>query len=190
MLLNSKGLALVLAASIAIIIGVSLSLIPDLPDYIFWLIPIICFGTSYILINVVLEFLFFKELRNIYEMFEKIRNNDLATLKPKRSYGHSSLNQIQQEIYAYAHVKQSEIEELKQSGNNDSNCFNYIDEKRIDVDSNGNVWYEDFTEEGFKTLVNHFKSNKLEMDIRNQRLNINNYNESVIVLTSSNGNLK
>lgn len=114
MLLNSKGLALILAASVAIIIGASLLLIPDLPSYVFWLIPIICFGTGYILINVVLEFLFFKELRNIYEMFERIRNNDLATLKPKRSYGHSSLNQIQQEIYSYAHVKQSEIEELKQ----------------------------------------------------------------------------
>lgn len=114
MLLNSKGLALILAASIAIIIGAGLLLIPDLPDFVFWLVPIICFGTSYILINVVLEFLFFKELRNIYEMFEKIRNNELTTLKPERSYGHSSLNQIQQEIYAYAYVKQSEIEELKQ----------------------------------------------------------------------------
>lgn len=114
MLLNSKGLALVLAASIAIIIWASLLLIPDLPVFVSWLVPIISFGTCYILINVVLEFLFFKELRNIYEMFEKIRNNDLATLKPKRTYGHSSLNQIQQEIYSYAHVKQSEIEELKQ----------------------------------------------------------------------------
>lgn len=114
MLLNSKGLALILAASIAVIITASLLLIPELPTFIFWLIPAICFGTSYILINVVLEFLFFKELRNIYEMFEKIRKNDLSTIEPKRTYGHSSLNQIQQEIYSYAHVKQSEIEELKQ----------------------------------------------------------------------------
>ncbi|MEP2651921.1 MAG: ATP-binding protein [Paraglaciecola sp.] len=89
-------------------------LIPELPAFVFWLVPVICFGASYILINVVLEFLFFKELRNIYEMFEKIRKNDLSTIKPKRTYGHSSLNQIQQEIYSYAHVKQSEIEELKQ----------------------------------------------------------------------------
>jgi len=114
MLVNSKGLALVLAASITTIIGASLFLIQDLPSYVFWLVPSICFGTSYILINVVLEFLFFKELRNIYEMFERIRNNDLATLNPEPTYGHSSINQIQQEIYSYAHVKQSEIEELKQ----------------------------------------------------------------------------
>lgn len=114
MLLNSKGLALILAASIAAIIAGSLLLIPELPSFVFWLVPVICFGASYILINVVLEFLFFKELRNIYEMFEKIRKNDLSTLEPKRTYGHSSLNQIQQEIYSYAHVKQSEIEELKQ----------------------------------------------------------------------------
>ncbi|MEO9964677.1 MAG: ATP-binding protein [Reichenbachiella sp.] len=114
MLLNSKGLALILAASIAVIVAASLLLISELPVYVFWLIPVICFGASYILINVVMEFLFFKELRNIYEMFEKIRKNDLSSLKPKRSYGHSSLNQIQQEIYSYAYVKQSEIEELKQ----------------------------------------------------------------------------
>lgn len=114
MLINSKGLALILAASIAGIIAASLLLIPDLPNFVFWLVPVICFGANYILINVVLEFLFFKELRNIYEMFEKIRKNDLSTLKPKRTYGHSSLNQIQQEIYTYAHIKQSEIDELKQ----------------------------------------------------------------------------
>ena len=110
MLLNSKRLALILATSIAIIVATSLFLISELPTFVFWVVPIICFGTSYILINVVLEFLFFKELRDIYEMFEKIRKNDLSTLKPKQTYGHSSLNQIQQEIFSYAHVKQSEIE--------------------------------------------------------------------------------
>lgn len=113
MILNSKSLALILAASIAIIIAGCLMLVPELPGYLVWLVPTICFGTAYILINIVLEFLFFKELRGIYDMFEKIRSNELGSIEPTKKYGHSSLHQIQKEIFAYAHHKQSEIAELK-----------------------------------------------------------------------------
>ncbi|UXP32576.1 ATP-binding protein [Reichenbachiella agarivorans] len=114
MLLNSRGLALILSGCIAAVVLGSLVLLPDVPNYVYWLVFFISFGTGYILINIVLEFLFFKELRSIYNMFEQIRANDLSKLEENKRYGHSSLNQIHQEIYAYAHGKQSEIEELKQ----------------------------------------------------------------------------
>ncbi|PIB35893.1 two-component sensor histidine kinase [Reichenbachiella sp. 5M10] len=114
MLLNSRGLALILSGCIAAIVLGSLMLLPDVPDYAYWLVFFISFGTGYILINIVLEFLFFKELRSIYNMFEQIRSNDLSKLERNKKYGHSSLNQIHEEIYAYAHGKENEIEELKQ----------------------------------------------------------------------------
>ncbi|SHJ75621.1 two-component system, OmpR family, phosphate regulon sensor histidine kinase PhoR [Reichenbachiella agariperforans] len=114
MLLNSRGLSLILSGCIAAIVLGSLMLLPDIPNYAYWLVFFISFGTGYILINIVLEFLFFKELRSIYNMFEQIRANDLSQLEPNKKYGHSSIIQIHEEIYAYAHGKQSEIEELKQ----------------------------------------------------------------------------
>ncbi|MGL1888739.1 MAG: ATP-binding protein [Reichenbachiella sp.] len=114
MLLNSRGLALILAGCISAIVLGSLLLLPDIPTYVHWLVFFISFGTGYILINIVLEFLFFRELRSIYEMFEQIKNNDLSKLERNKRYGHSSLNQIHQEIYSFAHGKQNEIDELKQ----------------------------------------------------------------------------
>jgi len=113
-LLNSRGLAIILAGCISTIVLGGLYLLPTLPNYVYWSVFLISFGTGYILINIVLEFLFFRELRSIYGMFEQIKNNDLSKVKRNKRYGHSSLNQIHQEIYSFAHGKQSEIEELKQ----------------------------------------------------------------------------
>lgn len=114
MFLNSKGLALILAICISAIITGCLFLLPDLPYYAYWVVFFLSIGTSYILIAIVLEFLFFRELRSIYRMFEQIRVNDLSKLEANKKYGHSSLSQIHKEIYDYAHNKQTEINELKQ----------------------------------------------------------------------------
>ena len=115
MLFNSKGLAAILAISITTIISGSLFLFPELPQVVLWVVPFISFGTGYLLIYIVLEFLFFRELRDIYTMFERIREDDLSQVQPNRNYGHDSLNQIHQEIYSYVQVKQTEINELKKT---------------------------------------------------------------------------
>ncbi|MFY0625874.1 MAG: ATP-binding protein [Reichenbachiella sp.] len=114
MKLNSRSLALVLAICISAILTGSLTLMPNIPPFVYWVIAFLSFGTSYILINVILEFLFFRELRSIYEMFEQIKQNDLSQLAQNKNSGYSSLSQIYEEIYAYAQNKQSEIDELKQ----------------------------------------------------------------------------
>lgn len=113
-MLNSRGLAIILAGCISAIILGGLYLLPTLANYVYWSVFLISFGTTYILVNIVLEFLFFRELRSIYEMFEQIKNNDLPKVQRSKKFGHSSLNQIQEEIYSFAHGKQNEIEELKQ----------------------------------------------------------------------------
>ncbi len=114
MQLNSKRLAFILAICISVIITGCLAVIPDVPEVTFWVIGLISFGASYILINIILEFLFFRELRNIYDMFEQIRRNDLSQLDKNKPSGFSSLSQIYKEIYSYARNKQSEIDRLKQ----------------------------------------------------------------------------
>lgn len=111
--LNSRGLALVLAVSISSVVLGGLFIIPEVPTYVYWLGAGITFGTSYILINVVLEFLFFRELRGIYEMFERIRKDDFSGIVKKKTSGLSTLSKIYSEIYAYAQIKQGEIDELK-----------------------------------------------------------------------------
>ena len=58
---------------------------------------------------------------------------------------------------------------------------------RIEKDSNGNVWLEDLTPEGFKTMANGYGRGKLEIDMRTQKFSKTDYNESVIVYTSKNG---
>ena len=92
--LNSRGLALVLAISISSVVLGGMYIVPDVPTYIYWLAFGITFGTSYILINVVLEFLFFRELRGIYEMFERIRKDDFSGIVRKKTTGLSTLSNI------------------------------------------------------------------------------------------------
>lgn len=58
---------------------------------------------------------------------------------------------------------------------------------RLDFDSNGNQWYEDLSEAGFKRIVKDFKKNDLQLDMRNQPMPKTDYNASVIVLTPENG---
>lgn len=113
MLLNSRGLALILAIAIASLIGCCSFIFGDLTNYELLFISGVSFAASFLLISVVLEFLFFRELKGIYGMLESIGTNRLSEIKDNRKYGHVSLNKIYQEIYAYAQIKQSEIEELK-----------------------------------------------------------------------------
>lgn len=58
---------------------------------------------------------------------------------------------------------------------------------RLDLDSNGNQWYEDLSEAGFKRIVTDFKKNNLQLDMRNQPMSKTDYNASVVVFTPENG---
>lgn len=112
-MLNSKGLALILSTCISLILTGSLLLIPEVPEVVLWVVPFISFGTGYILINVVLEFLFFRELRDIFDLFKEIKENNYSFFQSRKKYVHSSLNQIHDSLHEYAEVKQNEIDELK-----------------------------------------------------------------------------
>jgi len=113
MKLNSRGLALILAVSISAMVMGGLYLLPAIPVFAFWFLLTITFSTTYILIYVMLEFLFFRELRDIHEMFKKIRNNDLSGLASIKRYKYGSFGKIYKEIQSLAQIKQREIDELK-----------------------------------------------------------------------------
>lgn len=61
--------------------------------------------------------------------------------------------------------------------------------KRLEQDTNGNIWLEDLTPEGFKAISNGYKKGKLEVDMRSQQFSKTSYNEAVLVFTPENGNL-
>ncbi|CAN5626471.1 ATP-binding protein [soil metagenome] len=115
MFFNSRGVALLLAISIASVTTAFLSLVNDVPRAALFVAFIISFSSTYILTNVVLEFLFFREINKIYILLEKVRKKDL-NIKVSETQIKTSLNPLQrlnQEISSYASLKQREIDELK-----------------------------------------------------------------------------
>ncbi|MDP4678975.1 MAG: HAMP domain-containing histidine kinase, partial [Cyclobacteriaceae bacterium] len=111
MALNSRILALLLAFSVSIITSFSLFLFQDFTfQEILW-ICISSFIISGIIIYVVLEFLFFRELKGLYNLFSKIEQENISKTKEGKDF--KSLHSIYTELYKYAENKQTEIEELK-----------------------------------------------------------------------------
>lgn len=111
MALNSRVLALLLAISLSTITSLSLYVFQDFTVKEFWWIYVFSFVTSFTIIYVVLEFLFFRELKGLYNLFHKIEKAERPGAKEAKDF--KSLNNIYAELYKYAQNKQSEIEELK-----------------------------------------------------------------------------
>ncbi|WKK81655.1 sensor histidine kinase [Marivirga arenosa] len=114
MLFNSRGVSILLAISIAIVTTAFLSLLEGVSNIALILTFILSSSSAYLLISIVLEFLFFKEINKLYEVFNKLGEknysfvndmNDQKSLNP--------LRKINQEIFSYAANKQQEIDELK-----------------------------------------------------------------------------
>lgn len=60
-----------------------------------------------------LEILVFREIENIYSLFEKIKREDYSIEKKTFDENPNRLNQIKKEIFEFAEKKQQEINELK-----------------------------------------------------------------------------
>lgn len=100
-----------MAFSVSIITSFSLFLFQDFTfQEILW-ICISSFIISGIIIYVVLEFLFFRELKGLYNLFSKIEQENISKTKEGKDF--KSLHSIYTELYKYAENKQTEIEELK-----------------------------------------------------------------------------
>lgn len=113
MLFNSQGLAILLGLIVASITAAFLSLLPEVSTTALVVAFTLSFSSSYILFRIVAEFLFFREINNIYDALTKIQNNDLSIIESGRKSFINPLKKINQEISDYAKDKQREIEELK-----------------------------------------------------------------------------
>ena len=114
MLFNSRGVAVLLGASIALITMAFLSLVDGVPGYALLVCFLLAFSSSYILISITLEFLVFREVNKIYAMLNKLRHKDLSFVEKKESNQLANpFRRITQELRDYTANKQKEINDLK-----------------------------------------------------------------------------
>lgn len=113
MVFSSRVIALLLASCIAIVTTAFLSLFREISNTALIVAFLISFSSSYLLGFIVLEFLIFREISKIYDLFDKLRKKELRTIEKNRSNPLNPLKKINEEIFSYAALKQREIDELK-----------------------------------------------------------------------------
>ena len=112
MLLNARAVALLLAFCIAAITTAFLSLM-EVTQTALLVAFILAFASSYLLTYITLEFFIFREINNIYDVLNKLKDQEHSFIDDDLDRSSNPLKRINQEIYSYASDKQREIEELK-----------------------------------------------------------------------------
>jgi len=117
MFFNSRGVALILAAVVAIVTTAFLTLVPDVPNQALLVAGLLSFAATYLLVYVVFEFLVIKEIGEIYKLLNKMRKKDFSFVEGEveedKSLVSNPLKKINREIYNFAVTRNREIEDLK-----------------------------------------------------------------------------
>jgi two-component system phosphate regulon sensor histidine kinase PhoR len=113
MIYSARTLALLLAATIAIVTAVFLYILRGASWDVLLVAFIVSFLTSYLLTFAVLEFLIFREINKIYKMMNKLRKKEFSGISREKSGMLNPLQNINEEIFSFATLKQKEIDELK-----------------------------------------------------------------------------
>jgi len=109
--MSSRSLALVTGLLIATITTLFLWMVPSITKLALVITGLLSFSSSYILIRILLETLFFRHINTIYDMLDKMQDSDF-TLSQKSTI--NPLKDIKSEISSYVSSKQEEIKRLKQ----------------------------------------------------------------------------
>ena len=102
-----------LAISVATITTAFLYLVPDISTSALTVAFGLSFSACYILVRLVLEFLFFREIDRIYSALDRITKRDLSFISENKKSSINALRTVNREIRSYVADKQREIEELK-----------------------------------------------------------------------------
>jgi len=113
MIYSARSLALLLAVSIALVTALFLSLIESVRMSALVVASLISFSVSYLLTYVVLEFLIFRGINKIDKMMGKLMKKELKGIAKAKSSGLDPFEKLNEEISAFALLKQKEIDELK-----------------------------------------------------------------------------
>lgn len=112
---NSRGIALMLAVCVAMVTSAFLYLVPEVTTTALIIAFVLSFSSSYMLSRLILEFLFFRQIENIYDSLKKIQESRLTISSSRNSI--NPLKRINREISTFAETKEKEIEELKEREN-------------------------------------------------------------------------
>ncbi len=112
MIISPRVIALLLALCIAGVTTAFLSLFNDVTQNALLVTFFIALSASYIMIYVVLEFLIFREINKIYNLFQRLRMGS-AGYEDDRPSPLNPLKQINEDIRQFVQLKQREIDELK-----------------------------------------------------------------------------
>lgn len=116
MLGTSRGIALILAILIALMVSAFLSLMDEATFTLILVATGLAFSASYIFITITLEFLVFREIGNIYSLLEKIQKKNHSEISDKSNAASiSPLRKINKVINSYALAQQKEIDTLQKN---------------------------------------------------------------------------
>lgn len=114
MFLNSRVVALVLAAVVAAVTTAFLSLVPEVSEQGLLVTALLSFAATYLLVYITFEFLVFKEIGEIYKVLNKMRKKDFSFIDSgNASNPNNPLKRINREIYNYGVNRNKEIEDLR-----------------------------------------------------------------------------
>jgi len=113
MVYSARSMALLLAVFIALVTVLFLSLVESVSREGLVVAGLISFSVSYLTVYVILEFLVFREINRIHKLLTKVRKKELTGLEVKQSGSLNPLRGINEEISAFAALKQKEIDELR-----------------------------------------------------------------------------
>ncbi len=117
MFFSPKGIAFVLAGSVAIITTAFLSLVKDTPGTALFVAFSIAFASCFLLFYFSLEFLVFREINKIFALIDKVKKKDFKLPRKQIFIDTNPLRRLNEEIFTYATKKQQEIDELKKLEN-------------------------------------------------------------------------
>lgn len=113
MVYSARTLALLLAASIALVTVLFLSLLNSVEQSALLVASLISFSVSYLLIYVILEFLIFRGINKIDKMMGKLMKKELKGITKEKTNSLNPFEKLNQEIATFALLQQKEIDELK-----------------------------------------------------------------------------
>lgn len=114
--INPRATAFLLAATISIVTTAFLSLIENTTAVALFVAAAISFSSTFLLSYLTLEFLIFKEIKDIHTLLENIKNDEAILETENFTKGNlNPLKRINLEIKDFASNKQAEIEALQRS---------------------------------------------------------------------------
>ncbi|MBY0427443.1 MAG: ATP-binding protein [Cytophagales bacterium] len=117
MIYSARAVSLILAGMFAFLTGVFVYLLVNPPLLYSTLVVLGSFGLAYGIIFYTLEWLVFHDIRQLYDVLERLKARDSKPNKKKKKLSRLPISSINQEIFRYANKKEQEIDELKKLEN-------------------------------------------------------------------------